>query len=109
MNIPVKMAAIAASAVLLGGTGVLFASAAFSAAPARATVQIAPSYSGHKMWCYWGGYGNGRWMEVVPDGTIGGSPGFGYGWCKVYIDYPMYLGQFTVVAPNGARATYKPS
>ena len=101
-----KIAAIAASAVLLGGTGVLAANASTSATSTRATVQLAPAFSGHDVWCWYGRDGNQRWDEVVPDGTIGGYPS---GWCKVYIDFPTYLGEFTVVAPNGARSTYKPA
>jgi hypothetical protein len=62
-------------------------------------------FSGHDVWCWYGWNGSYRWDEVVPDGTLAGVPS---GWCKVYIDLPMYLGEFTVVAPNGARTTYRP-
>ena len=78
-----------------------------SALPAKATVQIAHAYSGHNVWCWWGRNGNHRWNEVVPDGKRWRATR--PAWCKVYIDFPMYLEEFTVVAPNGARQTYKPA
>lgn len=105
-KIALKTTAVVVSASLLAGVGMVSASAAASSHSSSASIPM--SYSGHKMWCYWWGYGRSRGMEVVPDGTIGDLPGLGQGWCKVYIDYPMYLGQFTVVAPNGTRWTYEP-
>ena len=77
-----------------------------ASAPAAMLTSVSSMwFSGEYLRCWYGRNAGHNWAEIVPDGTLGGVR---TGWGKVYYVGPLYLGEFTVVAPNGVRLTYKP-
>ena len=81
----------------IAGSALIAVLAAASAANASAGHPVPAPY----VQCRYGP----RFAEIVPDGTGPGTEG----WCRVVYDLPTYKGQFTIVAPSGARETYRPA
>jgi len=73
-----------------------------------ASKSVTAYYSGHKVWCMWGWTGKRWYVTMTPPGAVGGTY-HRTGECKIYDIFPLFLGRFEIVSPNGVKEIYDPS